>query len=293
MAGVGLPLYLPKGARVIRTLQEWLRRDLYERGYEEVITPHIYNADVWKTSGHYGFYHENMYFFKINEGDDENPRMTEYGVKPMNCPGHVIIYKNELHSYRDLPLRYFEFGTVYRHEMSRRRARPASRPRLHPGRRPRLLHATTRWSTRWWPSWSWSTTSWPRSASSTRPRSPRARISPSAPTTMWEHATESLKEACARQGLAYDINEGDGAFYGPKIDIKVKDAIGRTWQCSTVQMDFNMPDALRADLPHRGQHRGDAPGCCTAPSSAPSSASSASSSSTTPARCRCGWPRYR
>ena len=80
MAGVGLPLYLPKGARVIRTMQEWLRRDLYERGYEEVITPHIYNADVWKTSGHYGFYKENMYFFEINEGDDENPRKSEYGV---------------------------------------------------------------------------------------------------------------------------------------------------------------------------------------------------------------------
>ena len=117
-AGVGLPLYLPKGARVIRTLQEWLRRDLYERGYEEVITPHIYNADVWKTSGHYDYYQENMYFFKINEGTDEEPRTAEYGVKPMNCPGHVMLYRNELHSYRDLPLRYFEFGTVYRHEMS-------------------------------------------------------------------------------------------------------------------------------------------------------------------------------
>ena len=140
MAGVGLPLYLPKGARVIRTLQEWLRRDLYERGYEEVITPHIYNADVWKTSGHYGFYHENMYFFQINEGTDEEPRYSEYGVKPMNCPGHVIIYKNELHSYRDLPLRYFEFGTVYRHEMSGVVHGLLARPRLHPGRRPHLLH---------------------------------------------------------------------------------------------------------------------------------------------------------
>ena len=94
MAGVGLPMYLPKGARVIRTQQEWLRRDLYDRGYEEVITPHIYNADVWKTSGHYGFYHDNMYFFEINEGTDEEPRMSEYGVKPMNCPGHVMLYKN-------------------------------------------------------------------------------------------------------------------------------------------------------------------------------------------------------
>ena len=78
----------------------------------------MYNADVWKTSGHYGFYKENMYFFNINEGTDEDPRLTEYAVKPMNCPGHVMLYKSELHSYRDLPLRYFEFGTVYRHEMS-------------------------------------------------------------------------------------------------------------------------------------------------------------------------------
>ena len=93
LAGVGLPMYLPKGARVIRTMQEWLRRDLYERGYEEVITPHVYNADVWKTSGHYGFYKENMYFFNINEGTDEDPRLTEYAVKPMNCPGHVMLYR--------------------------------------------------------------------------------------------------------------------------------------------------------------------------------------------------------
>ena len=92
-AGVGLPLYPPKGARVIRLLQEWLRRDLYARGYEEVITPHIYKSDVWKTSGHYNFYNENMYFFEINEGSDEVPRMQEYGVKPMNCPGHVMLYK--------------------------------------------------------------------------------------------------------------------------------------------------------------------------------------------------------
>lgn len=86
-AGVGLPLYQPAGARIIRILQEWLRKELYRRGYEEVITPHIYKADVWKTSGHYGYYHDNMYFFEINEGSDEEPRLSEYGVKPMNCPG--------------------------------------------------------------------------------------------------------------------------------------------------------------------------------------------------------------
>ena len=118
MAGVGLPLYLPKGARIIRIMEEWLRKELYRRGYEEVITPHIYKADVWKTSGHYDFYHENMYFFNINEGSEEEPRPVEYGVKPMNCPGHVMLYRNDIHSYRDMPVRYFEFGTVYRHEMS-------------------------------------------------------------------------------------------------------------------------------------------------------------------------------
>ena len=248
MAGVGLPLYLPKGARVIRTLQEWLRRDLYERGYEEVITPHIYNADVWKTSGHYGFYKDNMYFFEINEGTEEDPRLSEYGVKPMNCPGHVMLYKNELHSYRDLPLRYFEFGTVYRHEMSGvvhglLRARGFTQDDAHVFcTRDQVIdeveaildlvdHIMTTFGFAY------------EAEISTRP-------SKSIGTDdMWEYATDALKQACERHDLAYDINEGDGAFYGPKIDIKVKDAIGRTWQCSTVQVDFNMPE--RFDLTYR------------------------------------------
>ncbi|WP_251179066.1 threonine--tRNA ligase [Adlercreutzia agrestimuris] len=241
MAGVGLPMYLPKGARVIRTLQEWLRRDLYDRGYEEVITPHIYNADVWKTSGHYGFYHDNMYFFEINEGTDEEPRMSEYGVKPMNCPGHVMLYKNELHSYRDLPLRYFEFGTVYRHEMSGvvhglLRARGFTQDDAHVFcTKDQVVdevvaildlvdHIMSTFGFEY------------EAEISTRPEKSIGT------DEMWEHATNSLKEACERHNLAYEINEGDGAFYGPKIDIKVKDAIGRTWQCSTVQVDFNMPE---------------------------------------------------
>ena len=241
LAGAGLPLYLPKGARIIRTLQEWLRRDLYTRGYEEVITPHIYNADVWKTSGHYGLYKENMYFFEINEGDDENPRMTEYAVKPMNCPGHVMLYKSELHSYRDLPLRYFEFGTVYRHEMSGvvhglLRARGFTQDDAHVFcTRDQVVdevvailglvdHIMSTFGFEY------------EAEISTRPEKSIGT------DDMWEHATGALKEACERHGLSYDINEGDGAFYGPKIDIKVKDAIGRTWQCSTVQVDFNMPE---------------------------------------------------
>ena len=241
MAGVGLPMYLPKGARVIRTLQEWLRRDLYDRGYEEVITPHIYNADVWKTSGHYGFYHDNMYFFEINEGTEEEPRMSEYGVKPMNCPGPVMLYKNELHSYRDLPLRYFEFGTVYRHEMSGvvhglLRARGFTQDDAHVFcTKDQVVdevvaildlvdHIMSTFGFEY------------EAEISTRPEKSIGT------DEMWEHATNSLKEACERHNLSYEINEGDGAFYGPKIDIKVKDAIGRTWQCSTVQVDFNMPE---------------------------------------------------
>ena len=248
MAGVGLPLYLPKGARVIRTLQEWLRRDLYERGYEEVITPHIYNADVWKTSGHYGFYHENMYFFQINEGTDEEPRYSEYGVKPMNCPGHVIIYKNELHSYRDLPLRYFEFGTVYRHEMSGvvhglLRARGFTQDDAHvfctKDQVVEEVVAILDLVDHIMGTFGFSY----EAEISTRPEKSIGT------DEMWEHATNSLMEACARHDLAYEINEGDGAFYGPKIDIKVKDAIGRTWQCSTVQIDFNMP--MRFGLTYR------------------------------------------
>lgn len=247
-AGVGLPLYLPKGARIIRLLQEWLRNDLYERGYEEVITPHIYNADVWKTSGHYDFYHENMYFFNINEGTDEEPRYSEYGVKPMNCPGHVMLYKNELHSYRDLPLRYFEFGTVYRHEMSGvvhglLRARGFTQDDAHVFcTRDQVVdevvaildlvdHIMSTFGFEY------------AAEISTRPEKSIGT------DDMWEHATNALKEACARHELAYEINEGDGAFYGPKIDIKVKDAIGRTWQCSTVQVDFNLPE--RFNLTYR------------------------------------------
>lgn len=241
MAGVGLPLYLPKGARVIRILQEWLRRDLYDRGYEEVITPHIYNADVWKTSGHYGYYHENMYFFNINEGDEEHPRYAEYGVKPMNCPGHVMLYKADIHSYRDLPLRYFEFGTVYRHEMSGvvhglLRARGFTQDDAHVFcTREQVVdevvaildlvdHIMGTFGFEY------------EAEISTRPEKSIGT------DDMWEHATEALRQACARHGLEYDINEGDGAFYGPKIDIKVKDALGRTWQCSTVQVDFNLPE---------------------------------------------------
>lgn len=247
-AGVGLPLYLPAGARIIRIMQEWLRKELYRRGYEEVITPHIYKADVWKTSGHYGYYKDNMYFFEINEGSDEEPRLSEYGVKPMNCPGHVILYKSDIHSYRELPIRYFEFGTVYRHEMSGAvhglmRARGFTQDDAHVFCREdqvvdevcAILDLADSIMKEFGFEY--------MAEISTRPEKSIGT------DEMWEKAESFLREAIERRGIPYEINPGDGAFYGPKIDIKVKDALGRWWQCSTVQVDFNLPE--RFDVTYR------------------------------------------
>lgn len=247
-AGVGLPLYLPAGARIIRIMQEWLRKELYRRGYEEVITPHIYKADVWKTSGHYGYYKDNMYFFEINEGSDEEPRLSEYGVKPMNCPGHVILYKNDIHSYRELPIRYFEFGTVYRHEMSGAvhglmRARGFTQDDAHVFCREdqvvdevcAILDLADSIMKEFGFEY--------MAEISTRPEKSIGT------DEMWEKAESFLREAIERRSIPYEINPGDGAFYGPKIDIKVKDALGRWWQCSTVQVDFNLPE--RFDVTYR------------------------------------------
>jgi threonyl-tRNA synthetase len=248
--GPGLPLFLPNGARVVRTMQEWLRKELYRRGYEEVITPHVYRSGVWKTSGHYDFYKENMYFFNINEGTEEDPKLSEFGVKPMNCPGHVLLYKANLHSYRDLPLRYFEFGTVYRHELSGAvhglfRARGFTQDDAHVFCREdqvideveNIMDLVDQIMGTFDLAYS--------AEISTRPAHSIGT------DDMWEKAESFLREALERRGLAYEINEGDGAFYGPKIDIKVKDSIGRTWQCSTIQVDFNLPE--RFDLTYRTQ----------------------------------------
>ncbi len=237
-AGPGLPLFLPNGALVVRTMQEWLRKELVRRGYEEVITPHIYKADMWKTSGHYYYYHDDMYFFDVDEGEGKT---AEFGVKPMNCPGHVMLYKANLHSYRDLPQRYFEFGTVYRHEMSGvvhglMRARGFTQDDAHVFCREDQLveeiekiidlvdHIMTTFDLTY------------SAEISTRPEKSIGT------DEIWEKATNSLVEALNKNGLPYEINEGDGAFYGPKIDIKVKDSLGRTWQCSTIQVDFNLPE---------------------------------------------------
>lgn len=245
IAGPGLPVYHPKGARTLRLLQDWLRATLYKRGYEEVITPHIYKSEVWKISGHYDNYKDDMYFFNVNEGEG---RVSEYGVKPMNCPGHMMIYGANIHSYRELPMRLFEFGTVYRHELSGvvhglMRARGFTQDDAHIFCRPdqvpeevnRILDLVD---------YVMGVFGFEYSAEvSTRPEK---SIGDDA---MWEVTTNVLKDTLDKRGVEYEVNEGDGAFYGPKIDIKLRDAIGRTWQCSTIQFDAFLPE--RFELEYR------------------------------------------
>ncbi len=236
-AGAGLPLYHPKGARVLRILQEWLRGVLYERGYVEAITPHIYKADVWKISGHYENYRENMYFFEVDEGDGKT---SEYGIKPMNCPGHLMIYGDTLKSYRDLPFRLFEFGTVYRHELSGvvhglMRARSFTQDDAHIFCTPEQVHDEVMGMLDL-VDYVVGVFGFEYSAEvSTRPEKSIGD------QEFWDISTDALIEALKERGVPFEINEGDGAFYGPKIDIKLKDAIGRTWQTATIQVDFNLP----------------------------------------------------
>lgn len=239
LAGSGLVLYHPKGARVFHELVEWLSADLYERGYVEIRTPHIYKADVWKTSGHWDYYQDNMFPLQVDEGEGKEP--TDYAVKPMNCPGALLVYRDSVRSYRDLPMRLFEFGTVYRNEKSGvvhglMRARGFTQDDAHifcTGEQiipevKAMLDIVK---------YIMDTFDFEYSAEvSTRPKKSVGRDED------WDLATRALMSALDEWGLPYQINEGDGAFYGPKIDIKVKDAIGRIWQLSTIQVDFNNPE---------------------------------------------------
>jgi len=244
-AGAGLPIYHPKGAWMLRTIQQWLREELYRRGYEEVITPHVYKADVWKTSGHWDNYREHMYFFQVDEGEG---RVNDYGIKPMNCPGHIMVFGNDVRSYRDLPMRLFEFGTVYRHELSGvmhglMRARGFTQDDAHIFCTPEQVHDEV---IRMLDLVDYvnGTFGFEYTAEvSTRPEKSMGT------DEMWQVATEGLTGALVERGLDYEINEGDGAFYGPKIDIKLRDAIGRTWQTATIQADFNLPE--RFDITYR------------------------------------------
>ncbi len=235
--GAGLVIFHPKGALLRWLLEDFERREHLKRGYQFVVGPHILKLDMWKKSGHFENYRENMYFTKVDE--------VEYGIKPMNCLSHIMVYKSQVRSYRELPLRYFELGTVCRHEKSGvlhglMRVREFTQDDAHIFLRPDQLHdeilAIIRFVQDVMAIFGFQF----EMEISTRPSKSIGSDQD------WERAEKALKEVLDSEGLPYDLNEGDGAFYGPKIDIKLKDALGRKWQCATIQCDFALPE--RFDL---------------------------------------------
>ncbi len=236
-AGPGLIYWHPKGGRFRVALENWWRDEHYKNGYEILFTPHIGKSWLWETSGHLSFYKEGMYSSMEIDEDD-------YYIKPMNCPFHIMIYNNSSHSYRDLPLRWAELGTVYRYERSGTlhglmRVRGFTQDDAHIICTPEQIEDEISEVLRF--SLSMHKTLGFQDISvylATRPAGDGAVGEPE----KWDTALTSLKSAVEKQGLTYEIDEGGGAFYGPKIDIKVKDALGREWQLSTIQFDFNLPE---------------------------------------------------
>lgn len=236
-AGPGLVLYHPKGGMLRSIIEDYEKAEHLKRGYKIVLGPHILKSDVWIRSGHYDYYKKSMYIFKI-EGQ-------EYAIKPMNCPGHMMVYKSATRSYRDLPIRYFELGTVYRHEKSGvlhglLRARGFTQDDAHIFCLPEQLQEEITGVIDFvqqalkdfgFPEFSVEL--------STRPHKYIGTDSD------WQKATGALEQALKTKGFKYEINEGEGAFYGPKIDIKLKDALGRLWQSATIQCDFVLPERFK------------------------------------------------
>nr|WP_145158284.1 threonine--tRNA ligase [Paenibacillus terrae] len=229
----GMPFYLPKGMTIRNELEKLERELNAARGYEEVRTPLMMNKRMWEESGHWDHYKDNMYFTQVDE--------TEYALKPMNCPGHMLIFKSGLRSYRELPIRLAEFGQVHRHEYSgalsgMMRVRTFCQDDAHLFVRPDqieeeiagvidlidYMYAIFGFSY--------------RIELSTRPEDSMGS------DELWEQAEQSLRSVLERRGIEYRLNEGDGAFYGPKIDFHILDALKRSWQCGTIQLDFQMPE---------------------------------------------------
>jgi len=238
--GAGLPIWLPNGALLRGNLEKLLYSAHIKREYLPVRGPEILRSHMWKISGHYYNYKENMYFTEI-ENDDPNKEPEEYGIKPMNCLAHVKIFSHKVRSYKELPLRFFEFGTVHRHEKSGvlhglLRVREFTQDDAHIFCRPDQIEEEVikvldfvdaimkKFNFEY------------EMEISTRPQKSIGS------DEIWEKATNALKEALNKLGKSYGIDEGGGAFYGPKIDIKITDAIGRKWQCGTIQVDFNLPE---------------------------------------------------
>ncbi|KAB1443348.1 threonine--tRNA ligase [Pseudodesulfovibrio senegalensis] len=239
--GAGMAYWHPKGALVRTILEDFVTKEQLKRGYELVRGPQILKRDLWETSGHYENYRENMYFTEIDE--------QAYGVKPMNCLAHMLIYNRKLMSYRDLPQRYFELGVVHRHEKSGvlhglLRVRSFTQDDAHIICSPDQLQEEIKGVVKWVQDLMGLFDFTYSMELSTRPEKSIGSDED------WDRATVALEEAMKDLGLPYDINEGDGAFYGPKIDVKVRDCLGREWQCSTIQVDFTLPD--RFDLSYIG-----------------------------------------
>ena len=242
--GPGLILWHPKGARIRAIIEEFWRQQHFKAGYELMYTPHIGRANLWETSGHLGFYRENMYSpMEIDE--------NEYFVKPMNCPFHIQIYKTHKHSYRDLPLRWAELGTVYRYEKSGVlnglfRVRGFTQDDAHifctPEQIESEIRETVRFALKMLRGFGFTEFTAYLSTKPAKAVGEDAR---------WEQAIKSLEGALKAEALPYQVDQGGGAFYGPKIDIKIKDALGREWQLSTIQFDFNMPE--RFDMTYVGE----------------------------------------
>ncbi|WP_019131656.1 threonine--tRNA ligase [Peptoniphilus obesi] len=231
--GPGFPFFHPNGMILRNQLLNWWRDVLNERGYGEILTPIVLNEELWHKSGHWDHYKENMYFTKIDDAD--------YAIKPMNCPGSTIVYSSSPKSYRDLPLRLSEFGQVHRHELSGAlhglfRVRTFTQDDAHVFCLPSQVEEEV-FKIIELADYLYSTFGFKYTVElSTRPDDFMGDIE------TWNQAEEALKKALEDKGMEYTINEGDGAFYGPKIDYHLEDAIGRTWQCGTIQLDFQMPE---------------------------------------------------
>ena len=241
-AGAGLVIYHPKGAVLRMILENFEKREHFKRGYHLVMGPQILKMEMWKRSGHFDNYRDKMYFTEV-EGQ-------AYGIKPMNCLAHMLIYKSKIRSYRDLPLRYFELGTVHRHEKSGElhgllRVRGFTQDDAHILCTPEQLNGEIKGILNFVQD-VMKIFEFPFELEiSTRPQEGTIGSDED-----WERATRALQEALEQNSLPYQINEGEGAFYGPKIDVKLKDALEREWQCATIQCDFAMPE--RFDLSYIG-----------------------------------------
>ena len=236
--GPGFPFFLPKGMALRNELENFWREVHHEFDYEEIRTPIILNKQLWETSGHWFHYRENMYTTII---DDE-----EYAIKPMNCPGGILVYQNDMHSYRDFPLRYAELGLVHRHELSGAlhglfRVRAFTQDDAHvfmlPDQMQSELMKVIELFDRIYSQFGLKY----HVELSTKPDNAMGD------DAIWEAATEALRNAIEAKGIPYVINPGDGAFYGPKLDYHIEDSLGRTWQCGTIQLDMNLPERFQID----------------------------------------------